>query len=460
MSLIIKESTSANAMDTYQHQKQFVLLVSAISALGGLLFGFDTAIISGAITLISNYFILDELMLGWAVSSILIGCGLGAIIAGKLADGIGRKKTLLICAFLFALTGIGVALSSTLFVFVCFRIAGGVAIGTAAMVVPMYIAETVPASLRGRMVALYQLAIVFGILLAYVVNYSLAEMGENSWRWMFASQALPAGLFFGLLFLVPETPRWLIQKGAGKAAFNILLKTGGETYALAEKANIEASFDKESKGVLKHLLLPAFRPVLKMGIFIAVFQQITGINAILYYAPEIFKITGVNAASASMQTIAIGIVMLLATLLAIWLVDKVGRKKLLLVGCALMAFSLVAVSICFQFKFYGFYLVLIFLLLYIASFSASLGAITWVILSEIFPNRIRGLALSLATLVLWLADFAASFSFPILNKQLGTAPTLLVFAFFCIVYLIYVKIKVPETKGKTLEELEELLVKK
>lgn len=440
--------------------QSYVLLLSAISALGGVLFGFDTAIISGAISFITGYFKLNEVMLGWAVSSILIGCGLGAIIAGKLADVWGRKKVLFGCAFLFAATGIGVALSQSLFVFIAFRIAGGLAVGAAAMVVPMYIAETVPATLRGRMVALYQLAIVLGILLAYVVNFLLSNTGADAWRWMFASQALPAALFFFLLFLVPETPRWLVQKGFREKAIDILSKTGGSAYAETEMANITNSFHHQAAGKLNDLLLPAFRPVLIMGILIAVFQQITGINAILYYAPEIFKNTGVSAASASVQTIGIGVVMLLSTLIAIWLVDKRGRKSLLLSGCGLMAVSLIAVALCFHFQFYRFYVVLIFLLLYIAGFSASLGAVTWVILSEIFPNRIRGLALSLATLVLWLADFAASFSFPILNKQLGTAATLLVFAAFCVVYFVYIKLKVPETKGKTLEQLEVLLTGK
>ncbi|HEX8378439.1 MAG TPA: sugar porter family MFS transporter [Pedobacter sp.] len=457
-STIINSSITAPLNQSHHFNKSYILLISAVSALGGVLFGFDTAIISGTIPFIKSYFALDEVMLGWAVSSILVGCGLGAMIAGKLADALGRKMALFICAFLFAATGIGVALADTLTLFVIFRVAGGVAVGAAAMVVPMYIAETVPASFRGKMVALYQLAIVLGILLAYVANYSLADIGEDSWRWMFASQAIPAILFFVTLFLVPETPRWLIQKNQKDKAYAVLSKTGGRDYADAELKCISESFGKETEGTLKDLFLPRYSKVLLMGTLIAIFQQITGINAILYYAPEIFKNTGVSTSIASMQTIAIGITMLLFTLVAIWLVDKAGRKKLLLAGSAVMALSLIAVAVCFHYQFFGYYLVLAFLLLYIAGFSASLGAVTWVILSEIFPNRVRGLALSFATLILWLADFAASFSFPILNKQLGTSATLSIFALFCIIYLIYIQLKVPETKGKTLEELETQLV--
>jgi SP family arabinose:H+ symporter-like MFS transporter len=459
MAHITADSAAARAhTQTYPFNRSYILLISTVSALGGVLFGFDTAIISGTIPFISSYFGLDEVRLGWAVSSILIGCGLGAMVAGKLADALGRRMALFICAFLFAATGVGVALADSLTVFITFRIAGGIAVGAAAMVVPMYIAETVPASFRGKMVALYQLAIVLGILLAYVANYGLSDIGQDSWRWMFASQALPAILFFFTLFLVPETPRWLIGKNYRDQAYAVLSRTGGQAYANAELTSIAPSFSNETEGTFNDLFLPRYRKVLVMGTFIAIFQQITGINAILYYAPEIFKNTGVSASIASIQTIAIGITMLLFTGVAIWLVDQAGRKKLLLAGAAVMAVSLIVVAICFHFQFFGYYLVLLFLLLYIAGFSASLGAVTWVILSEIFPNRIRGLALSFATLVLWLADFAASFSFPLLKKHVGTSATLSLFALFCIIYLIYIQVRVPETKGKTLEELETQLI--
>lgn len=459
MQTISKEYDATAVLAAENYNTSYILLISIVSALGGLLFGFDTAIISGAINFIKPYFHLDEYALGWAVSSILIGCVIGAALAGKLCDVWGRKKTLLLCGFLFAVTGIGTAMAHSLTVFVFFRIAGGLAVGTAAMAAPMYIAEAVPGSLRGRMVSLYQLAIVMGILMAYLSNYVLADAGENNWRWMFASQTIPSVLFFGFMFLVPESPRWLMKKEREKEAGAILRKVGGEEYCDQELAAIKESFQRLHKEKLSDLWLPAYRPLLWMGIVIAVFQQITGINAILYYAPEILKKTGVNNENALLQTIGIGVIMFLFTLVSIWMVDRAGRKILLLAGCGVMGLSLVGVAACFHFQYFGNYLVLLFLMFYIAGFSASLGSVTWVILSEIFPNRIRGLALSVSTLLLWIADFAASFSFPVLNEKLGVEITLLIFSALCAVYWIYIKRNIPETKGKTLEELEKMLVR-
>lgn len=444
---------------TIRLNRPYIILVSLVSASGGLLFGFDTAIISGTIHYIKPYFQLDEYYLGWAVSCLLIGCMTGAAVAGKMCDVWGRKKTLLLCGLLFAITGIGTALAHSLFVFVWFRIAGGLAVGMAAMAAPMYIAETVPASLRGRMVSLYQLAIVLGILLAYLANYILADVGENNWRWMFASQAIPSLLFFVTLFIVPESPRWLMKKERKEEAGLILAKVGGEEYSRFELAAIEESFHHEQNEKLSDLWHPSFRPLVWMGIMVAVFQQITGINAILYYAPEIIRKTGVNNENALLQTIGIGIISLLFTFVSIWLIDKAGRKILLLAGCVFMGISLVGVAACFHFHYFENYVVLLLLLLYIAAFSATMGCVAWVILSEIFPNRIRGMALSVSTLVLWIADFAASFAFPILNAQLGVEVTLLTFALFCAVYYIYTLRVIPETMGKSLEELEKMFVK-
>lgn len=459
MQTVSKEFEGTAALSVENFNTSYILLISIVSALGGLLFGFDTAIISGAINFIKPYFQLDEYSLGWAVSSILIGCVIGAALAGKLCDVWGRKKTLLLCGFLFAVTGIGTAMAHSLAVFVFFRIAGGLAVGTAAMAAPMYIAEAVPGALRGRMVSLYQLAIVLGILMAYLSNYLLADAGENNWRWMFASQVIPSVLFFAFMFLVPESPRWLMKKEREKEAGVILTKVGGEEYSYQELAAIKESFHHDHKEKLSDLWLPSYRPILWMGIIIAVFQQITGINAILYYAPEILKKTGVNNENALLQTIGIGVIMFMFTLVSIWMVDKAGRKILLLIGCAIMGLSLVGVAACFHFQYFENYLVLLFLMFYIAGFSASLGSVTWVILSEIFPNRIRGLALSVSTLLLWIADFAASFSFPVLNEKLGVEKTLLIFSVLCAIYCFYIKRNIPETKGKTLEELEKMLVK-
>lgn len=452
---------------------RFITLVSFVAALGGLLFGFDTAIISGTIPYITTYFNLNEYLLGWAVSAILIGCAAGALMAGKLADKYGRRFMLIICAILFAVSGIGAAFSNELTVFIFFRLIGGLGVGAAALVSPMYIAEIAPPAIRGRLVAFYQLAIVFGILLAYFVNYVFDGLGTNNWRWMFASQAAPSLLFWLMLLLVPETPRWLIKAGRKKEASIILQKVAGSI------SDIEKSFQQqrspstgepvptsregwgEAQPVsLLQLFSKLYRPVLFIGILIAVFQQVTGINAILYYAPVIFRETGLDSASSLLQTIGIGVVNVVSTFIAIGLVDKVGRKKFLLAGSLIMGISLVTVALCFQYKYFDNYIVLIFMLLYVSAFGCTLGAVTWIYLSEIFPNRIRGLALSVVTLALWLADFVVTYTFPVMTKKLGTAPALYCYAALCAFSFLYVLMKVKETKGRSLEEIEHLFIHK
>lgn len=436
--------------------KNFIILVSGVAALGGLLFGFDTAIISGTIPYITTYFSLNEYMLGWAVSSILIGCAGGAMVSGKLADLYGRKFMLIICAILFAVSGIGAGLSNQLWLFILFRFIGGLGVGAAAMVSPMYIAEIAPAAWRGRLVAFYQLAIVAGILLAYFSNYALDNTGANNWRWMFASQAAPSLLFFLLLLAVPETPRWLIKQGRRSDAAAILTKTTGSGAAPKEMTAIENSFHQEKQPAWWQLFGNTYRPVLWLGILIAVFQQVTGINAILYYAPVIFKETGLSSSSSLLQTIGVGVVNVVSTFIAIGLVDKVGRKKFLLAGSIAMGISLVVVALCFQYRYFDNYIVLIFMLLYVGAFGCTLGAVTWVYLSEIFPNRIRGLALSIATLALWLADFIVTYTFPVMTKHLGTSVTLFSYAALCAVAFVYMLANVKETKGRSLEEIETL----
>lgn len=436
---------------------KFILLVSFVAALGGLLFGFDTAIISGTIPYIQKFFRMDEYVLGWSVSSILVGCAIGAILAGKVADKYGRRTSLIICAILFAVSGLGAGLSGHLPVFIAFRLIGGLGVGAAAMVAPMYIAELAPARLRGRLVACYQLAIVFGILIAYMVNYVLNDWGVNNWRWMFASQAIPSVVFLLLLFLVPETPRWLVMKGREDKGRALLEKIAEAPVAAAEIIQIRKSFQSESNRVtLKHLFKQPYSVVTFTGIITAVFQQVTGINAIIYYAPEIFKQTGINAASSLLQTIVIGVVNIIATFIAIGLVDKIGRKKLLLAGSCSMGLSLIAIALCFHFNYFENYIVLIFMLLYVASFGSTLGAVVWVYLAEIFPNRIRSLALSVATLALWLADFVVTLTFPIMAKELGTSFTMFCYAAMCAAAFIYFFSKIKETRGRPLEDMETL----
>jgi SP family arabinose:H+ symporter-like MFS transporter len=439
---------------------RFIWMTSMVAALGGLLFGFDTAIISGTIPYISFYFGLDAYALGWAVSSILIGCGLGALIAGKLADACGRKFVLKACAIVFALSAIGVAIASSLPVFIAFRVIGGLGVGAAAMVSPMYVAEITPAARRGKMVALYQLAIVTGILLAYYVNYLFDGIGVNNWRWMFASQTAPAALFWIMLLKVPDTPRWLVKKNRTREAMEVLERTAGTAYAENELKQILLSFQDQQKTRIAELFSPLHRPIVLMGILIAVFQQVTGINAILYYAPVIFKETGINSSGSLLQTIGIGCVNVLATFIAIGWVDKIGRKPLLLYGSVCMAISLLVVGLCFHYRFFDYYIVLLFMIIYVGAFGATLGAVTWIVLSEIFPNRIRGLALSAATIALWMADFVVAGTFPVLSNGLGTSATLYIYAAFCVLSFVYTLLIVPETKGRSLEEIERSLTGK
>ncbi len=443
---------------TEKINKPYILLVTGVAALGGLLFGFDTAVISGAIPYISSYFSLNEYWLGWTVGSILVGCAAGSMLAGRLADKYGRRFMLIVCAVLFAVSGIGAGLSDRLFLFIFFRLIGGLGVGAAAMVSPMYIAEIAPAKWRGRLVSCYQLAIVFGILAAYFSNYFFDKLGANNWRWMFASQAAPSILFFLLLLLVPETPRWLIMKGKDHAAKNILGKVSDCRSVENEMTKIKSSFHNEKSVSFKHLFSKTYRPVLFIGVIVAVFQQVTGINSIIYYAPVIFKETGIDSSSSLMQTIGIGIVNILSTFVAIGLVDKIGRKKLLLTGSLLMGISLVAIGLCFRYSYFDHYLVLIFMLLYVASFGSTMGAVVWVYIAEIFPNLVRSLALSVSTLSLWLADFTVTLTFPMMAKHFGTADTMFCYALFCAAAFIYMLIKVRETKGRSLEEMETLFI--
>ena len=359
---------------------------------------------------------------------------------------------------LFGISGVGAGLADTLDTFVFFRFVGGIGVGAAAIVSPLYISETAPAAWRGRLVSLYQLAIVFGILLAYFCNYAFANIA-GGWRWMFAAQTFPA-LIFGLCLLaVPETPRWLVGRKRMSSALMILEKTLGSDAARTELALIERSFDASTGASLRELFDRDHRPVLVMGILIAVFQQVTGINAILYYAPTIFAKTGLDTSSSLLQTIALGGVNLVATLGAIALVDKLGRRSLLLSGSAVMGVALAAVALCFHYGYFQGYIVLALMLLYVAAFACTLGAVTWVYLAEVFPNRIRATAMSVATLALWLADFVVAYTFPMMNEHLSTAATLASSAVFCALALVYVRARVPETKGRRLEELEALFVK-
>lgn len=438
----------------------FVLKVSVVAALGGLLFGYDTAVIAGAIGFLQTKFNLTPAMVGWAASSAIWGCVAGAAFAGHLSDRIGRKKVLIITAILFFVSSLGAAIPSTLTQFVMARFVGGLGIGAASMLSPLYISEIAPARIRGTLVSLYQLAIVIGINLIYFVNYQIAAQGDETWnaewgwRYMLGSGVLPAFLFFVLLFLVPESPRWLIKKNRYDEALDTLEKVNGKTKGREIADEIRQALGQEN-GTLAELFQPGMRMALLVGVFLALFSQITGINAIIYYAPEIFKSIGFGPESAFLQTVLIGFINTVFTFLAIWLIDRTGRKTLLIWGVTGMAICLFGVGICFQFSLTGGPWLLLFIFGYMACFASSLGPIPWVIISEIYPTKTRGLAMSFCTLVLWIGVVFITQFTPMLLEKAGGAVTFWIFCANAVILFFFVWLKVPETKQRTLEEIEQ-----
>jgi SP family xylose:H+ symportor-like MFS transporter len=444
-----------------------VLGATFVAALGGLLFGYDTAVISGAIGSLQTHFELTAAMQGWAASSALAGCVVGVSFCGGLSDGLGRKKVMLLAAVLFLVSAIGTALPQTFTEFVVFRLLGGVGVGIASMTSPMYIAEVSPARLRGRLVSINQLAIVTGMIVVYFVNYFIARQGNESWnvttgwRWMFGSGAGPSVGFLAALFFVPESPRWLVKQGRVDDALHVLSRIGGEARAQAELAEIRETLAQEG-GSVWDLFQPAMRVVLLIAVGLAVLQQVTGINVFLYYAPEIFKkISHAGSDVALLQTVVVGAVNMLFTFLAIGTVDRVGRKPLMLIGAAGMGLCLVAMGLAAYVGSTGAG-VLVFVLGYIACFAMSVGPVTWVILSEIFPTKIRGRAMSLATFCLWTANFVVSQTFPMMDQnewlvaRFHQAFPFWIYALMCVIQFVFVWRLVPETKGQSLEQIERI----
>jgi len=433
---------------------RYVILISIVGALGGLLFGFDTAVISGTLNFIQPYFGLNEAGLGWTVSSLLFGCIAGVFVAGKAGDRYGRKKILMSAAILFFISSIGSASSHALFIFIVARILGGLAVGVASILSPMYIAEISPAKYRGRLVSLNQLAIVIGILVAFFTNYLLVDTGEDNWRWMLMVMTVPSLLLFFSLFLVPESPRWLVARKQNDTALKVLLKTSGQEFAYAELKEIEQTLKIQQESTYRDLLAPKIKPLLFIGIILAIFQQITGINTIMYYAPKIFANVGQSNDSALLQTIAIGGTNLFFTLVAMVLIDRYGRKFLILIGSAGMSLTLAGLSVLYFLNQTSSAMVLILILGYIAFFAASLGPAVWVLATELFPNRLRSKGMSIAVVALWSACTIVTIVFPIMLEELSGGITFLIFAVTCVASLLYVWKYVPETKGKSLEELE------
>ena len=449
-----------------QTNNKFLFSITMVAALGGLLFGYDTAVISGAIGNLSTYFELSSAETGWAASSALIGCVLGAIFASYFSFKFGRQVSMIIAAILFFISAVGSGLAGSFTEFIIYRIVGGVGVGLASMLAPMYIAEIAPSDKRGELVSLNQLAIVIGMLVVYLVNYNIAILGDATWnlnvgwRWMFASEAIPALAYFVLLFFVPKSPRWLAVKNRYDEAKRTLIKINGAAQAENIINDIKNSL-KEKKGTWRDLAKPSLRWALVIGLGLSIFQQITGINVILYYAPEILKGFGSGSNTALLQTILIGATNLIFTIIAIKMVDKVGRKKLLIIGTIGMAIPLITIGFGAYLNIVGAWL-LPFLLCFTGAFAVSWGPVVWVMLSEIFPNSVRSLAMAIAVLVQWLANFAISQTFPMLDKSPllqnyfnGGFPFWL-YGTMCILALAFVWFLVPETKNKTLEEMDNL----
>lgn len=449
----------------------YLILVCLVATLGGLLFGYDTGVISGAIEPLTARFQLTDFMKGWASGCVLIGCATGVMVVGPLSDKFGRKIAMFLAAGMFLLSAIGTALPNDIGVFIVFRFLGGVGIGIASISTPMYIAEITPAAVRGRMVAVNQIAIMGGIAATSFVNYFIAHAGnqawliETGWRWMFATGVLPAILFFVLLLLIPESPRWLVEMSRVEEARGILARVGGRAFADAEIASIRESLSGE-KGTWGELFSRRLRLPLMIGIALAVLQQVTGINVFMYFGATIFKTmsqsTGVDA--GLLQQIIINGSCTFFTLIAIASVDRWGRRPLMLIGALGMGISLVAMGVMAQTlssPAAASNLMLACIILYIGCFGLSVGPVVWVILSEIFPTAVRGRALGLATFCLWVSDYAITQTFPMMDakgswfvEHFNHAFPFYLYAVFCLVLILVVWFFVPETKGKSLEEIE------
>ncbi len=457
--------------ETKKGSLAYLLVISIAVAVGGFLFGFDTAVISGTIIFVKNKFMLDAVSEGYLVSSALAGCIIGVSAAGVLSDRFGPKKILFISALLFASSGILTSLPHTYPLILTGRIIGGLGIGIASMLSPLFISEFSPPEYRGRMVTLYQLAITIGIVTAYFSNALLLHISQSSnplfapgsflnyifitevWRGMFATLLFPALLFLLLLLFVPESPRWLIKKGDEERAGIILSKVSGSEKAGREIEEVKKAINTE-EGSLKQLLKPGMRIALLIGILLPFFSQISGINVVIYYGPTIFKEAGFALSDAFGSQVTIGIINVLFTLFAIWKIDSFGRRPLLLWGVAGVSVSLIIIGFFFYFNFLNSYILLALFLFFIASFAFSFGPVCWVIIAEIFPTRIRGRAMSIATLSLWITNAVIGQLFPYMLETIKAYGTFWLFAGTSVIAFVFIYKVIPETKNKSLEEIE------
>jgi SP family arabinose:H+ symporter-like MFS transporter len=450
-------------------------LITVVASLGGLLFGFDMAVISGVLPFVRKQFDLTALQEGWFVSSALVGCIIGVAFSGDLSDRLGRKKLLFLSAFLFLISAVGCALIHSLSLLITFRLIGGLGVGIASIVVPLYLSEIAPANIRGRLVTCYQLAITVGILLAYVTNSLLLSHSESAlssvssslfdliyvsevWRGMFSIGTILAVLFLVGLLFVPESPRWLMRKGLVSEGLAILKKINdGEDPAVSTTAQV---VDENDSGSYKELFSPRLRKALLLGILLPLFSQLSGINAIIYYGPTILNDAGIALSNSFLGQIIFGVANLLFTFIAIWKVDDWGRRPLYIVGTLGATVSLVVTGVFFYLGMTTSVFLIISMTLFLACFAFSIGPLKFVVASEIFPTNIRGKAMGVSIMVMWVADTIMGQLTPVLLREAGSAVTFWVFGFFCLIAFITVYKLLPETKGKSLEEIEKFWIDK
>ncbi len=433
----------------------YVYLICAVAALSGLLFGFDTAVINGALPFLRDEFRLTDFQVELTAGVLLVGCILGAALAGFVSDRFGRRRALIASAIVFAAASIASAIPRGLPELATARFAAGIAIGLASVLGPMYIAEAAPPAIRGRLVSINQLAIVSGILLSYYVNWQLAGIGPGNWRWMFAIAALPSIAFWLGLLGIPESPRWMAAKHDEKGALATLERVVGVTEARRELKEIHQSIALEANTALRDLFRPGLRRPLALAVVLAILQQVTGINTIIYYGSILLREhAGQSASSAIAANVLIGAINFGGTIVAMFTIDRVGRRALLLIGSAGMGISLLALGFAFQQKQQSYSLIVALILAYVLSFAVSLGPGAWVYISELFPNSVRGRAMSIATMAVWIACLAVTLTFLTLIRLLTTAGAFWFYGALCAVTFVFVWRWLPETKGRTLEEIQ------
>lgn len=457
--------------------KGFIYFICLVSAMGGLLFGYDWVVIGGAKPFYEVFFGIENSpgQQGLAMSIALAGCLVGAMVSGSLADRLGRKPLLLLSAFIFLVSAYATGAFNAFTYFLIARFIGGIAIGIASGLSPMYIAEIAPSHVRGKLVSLNQLTIVLGILAAQIVNFLIAEPMPagtvlpaadswnvlTGWRWMFWSAAFPAAAFLILAFFIPESPRWLAMKKRNEQAIRILTRIGGAAYAAAELEAVDKADEKSKsskQGGLKVLFSKPYRLVLFLGVIIAVFQQWCGTNVIFNYAQEIFSDAGYDLGEMLFNIVLTGITNVIFTFVAIYSVDKLGRKKLMLIGAGGLAIIYAILGTCYWMHVTGFFMIIL-VVAAIACYAMTLGPVTWVLIAEIFPNRVRAVAVATCTFALWVGSFTLTYTFPLLNYALGSYGTFWIYAAVCLAGFGIFALKLPETKGKSLEQLENELVK-